>query len=322
MGNRSVCVVIVTYNRKELLVNLLQDLSKQSYPVSAVLLVDNNSSDGTPDLLLEKNIVSAVKVDEVTEQIWENVTIHYYRNSENAGGSGGFAKAFELVSKMQYDCVWAMDDDVSPEVNCLEEMMKYLNSEARLCIPCRGDENYVDYAITGYDLKTLRYFHFADCKRNRLDSRTITEPYVEVKDMVFEGPLFTRDLIKEIGIPDKGYFILFDDTDYAHRASEKTTLRYITGAKLHKKVFPPKTESNAWGWKSYYKLRNSVYFEKKYGENFRVKYLRAILRLGDLFLRAVLKGRFKRAKWIIRAYKDGITGRMGRTYAPNEIVSD
>ena len=70
MKNRSVCVVIVTYNRKELLVSLLQDLEKQSYPVSAILLVDNNSSDGTPDLLLEKKMVSEVKVDEVTSTEW------------------------------------------------------------------------------------------------------------------------------------------------------------------------------------------------------------------------------------------------------------
>ena len=322
MNKRSVCVIIVTYNRKELLINLLRDLAKQSYSVSAILVVDNNSSDGTPELLLENHILEAVKVDEVTNQEWENIKIYYYRNSENAGGSGGFAKGFELVLNMQYDCVWAMDDDVSPEVNCLEEMMKYLDEDARVCVSSRGDENYVDYAITEYDLETLHYFHFEDCKRNRLDSRSIIEPYIEVQDMVFEGPLFTMDLISEIGIPNKDYFILFDDTDYARRATEKTKIRYIKNAKLHKKVFPPKVEGAPWGWKSYYKLRNSVYLEKKYGKNFRVKYLRAILRLGDLFLRALFRKRFRRAKWIVRAYIDGITERMGKTYSPEEITTD
>lgn len=320
--NQKVCVVIVTYNRKELLVSLLQDLAKQSYPVSAILMVDNNSSDGTPELLLENEMVSTVKIDEITTQNWHNITIHYYRNSENAGGSGGFAKAFELVKDMQYDCVWAMDDDVSPEAHCLEEMMKYLDEEARMCVPSRGDDNFVDYANVEYDLETLRYFHFNECKRNRLDSRNITEPYVEVQDMVFEGPLLTMDLLHEIGIPNRDYFILFDDTDYAHRAVEKTKIRYIANAKLHKKIIPVKVDGGAWSWKNYYNMRNSVYFEKKYGKNFRVRYLRAILRLGDLFIRALIRRRFKRAKWIIRSYIDGITGRMGKTYSPNEIVMD
>ncbi len=320
--NQKVCVVIVTYNRKELLVSLLQDLAKQSYPVSAILMVDNNSSDGTPELLLENEMVSTVKIDEITTQNWHNITIHYYRNSENAGGSGGFAKAFELVKDMQYDCVWAMDDDVSPEAHCLEEMMKYLDEEARMCVPSRGDDNFVDYANVEYDLETLRYFHFNECKRNRLDSRNITEPYVEVQDMVFEGPLLTMDLLHEIGIPNRDYFILFDDTDYAHRAVEKTKIRYIANAKLHKKIIPVKVDGGAWSWKNYYNMRNSVYFEKKYGKNFRVRYLRAILRLGDLFVRALIRRRFKRAKWIIRSYIDGITGRMGKTYSPNEIVMD
>lgn len=319
---RKVCVAIVTYNRKELLVSLLQDLENQSYPVSAILMIDNNSNDGTPDLLLEKEIISAVKTDEVTTQSWKDITIYYYRNSENVGGSGGFAKAFELVRNMQYDCVWAMDDDVSPDVNCLEEMMKYLDEDARMCVPSRGDDNYIDYANTEYDLETLRYFHFNECKRNRLDSRYITEPYVEVQDMVFEGPLLTMDLIFEIGIPDKNYFILFDDTDYAHRAIEKTKIRYIKDAKLHKKIIPPKVDGGAWSWKNYYNLRNSVYFEKKYGKNFRVRYFRAVLRLGDLFIRALFRRRFKRAKWIVRSYIDGVTGRMGKTYSPDEIVMD
>lgn len=319
---RKVCVVIVTYNRKELLVNLLQDLAKQSYPITAVLIVDNDSGDGTPDLLLEKEIITTVKIDKITTSNWNGVDIHYYRNSENAGGSGGFARAFELAKSMPYDCVWAMDDDVSPDTNCLEEMMKYLDQDARMCVPSRGDERYIDYANTEYDLETLRYFHFNECKRNRLDSRYITEPYVEVQDMVFEGPLLAKDLILDIGIPNAEYFILFDDTDYAHRAAEKTKIRYVKDAKLHKKIIPAKVDGGAWSWKNYYNLRNSVYFEKKYGKNFRVRYLRAILRLGDLFLRAILRGRFKRAKWIIRSYLDGVTERMGKTYSPSEIIMD
>lgn len=319
---RKVCVVIVTYNRKELLVNLLRDLAVQTYPVTAVLMVDNDSSDGTPDLLLEKEMISAVKTDEITTQNWQGVLLHYYRNSENAGGSGGFAKAFELVKEMDYDCIWAMDDDVSPEPECLEEMMRYLDQDARMCVPSRGDDNYIDYANTEYDLETLRYFHFNECKRKRIDSRYITEPYVEVEDMVFEGPLLTKELLCEIGIPNKDYFILFDDTDYAHRASEKTKIRYVKNAKLHKKIIPVKVDGGAWSWKNYYNMRNSVYFEKKYGKNFRVKYIRSVLRLGDLLLRALYRRRFKRAKWIIRSYIDGITGRMGKTYSPNEIVMD
>ena len=322
MDSRSVCVTIVTYNRKNLLLELLNALVKQRYPVSAILIVDNNSSDGTTDLLLEQKVIDTYKINEITLQKWNKTDIFYYRSSDNTGGSGGFAKAFELVSSMQYDCVWAMDDDVNPEEDCLEELMKYLNTDARVCIPSRGDENYTDYAIQGYDLKTLRYFHFQDCKRDRLASSQIRDAFVEVKDMVFEGPLFTMDLIHEIGIPDKNYFILFDDTDYARRASIKTKIRYITNAKLHKKVFPEKVENDAWSWKAYYKLRNSIYLEKKYAENMRVKYVRGFLRFVDLFLRAIYRRRLLRAKWIVRAYRDGCQGRMGRTYTPDEIVMD
>ena len=138
--------------------------------------------------------------------------------------------------------------------------------------------------------------------------------------MTFEGPLFARKIVEEIGLPDAGYFILFDDTDYACRASEYTKIRYIRNAKLHKMIIPAKIKNDKWGWKAYYKMRNSVYLERKLGKNIRVRYVRPLLRMGDLWLRAILRKRFSRAQWIVKAYRDGIKGNMGRTYAPEDIV--
>ena len=35
----------------------------------------------------------------------------------------------------------------------------------------------------------------------------MTQDYVEVVDMPFEGPLFTREIVEKIGVPDKNYII-------------------------------------------------------------------------------------------------------------------
>ena len=318
--NRKVCVGIVSYNRKDLLISLLNDLSNQSFPIYEIIIVDNCSSDGTPDSLIINEIIDDYVPGQLSDSVWRDIIIHYYRNAENVGGSGGFAKVFELFLSGDSDCIWAMDDDVSPERDCLSEMMKYLDADAKVCVACRGDDNYTDYAITGYDLSTLRLFHYQDCKRGRINSNELTDPYVEVKDMTFEGPLFARKIVEEIGLPDAEYFILFDDTDYACRASEYTKIRYIRNAKLHKMIIPTKIKNDKWGWKAYYKMRNSVYLERKLGKNIRVRYVRPLLRMGDLWLRAILRKRFSRAQWIVKAYRDGIKGNMGRTYAPEDIV--
>jgi GT2 family glycosyltransferase len=317
MDNRRVCVVIVTYNRKEYLKKLLTDLREQSYPPAGILVYDNFSQDGTPGMLADMGCITEPKKEVLQQKSWQGIPFYYYRNGVNSGGSGGFAGAFRLVQKLPCDCVWAMDDDVSPDKDCLEVMMGYLDEEARMCVPNRGDERFTDYAIIGYDLKNPRLFHISECKTGRIDSKRLEKPYVEVRDMTFEGPLMTMELIRQIGIPDERYFILFDDTDYAYRAGQVTTIRYITGAHLHKQIIPKDT--GKWSWKIYYSLRNSVYFDQTHGETSGVRRLRPFLRIADLWLRAVGKGRFNRARWIAQAYRDGRTGRMGRTYEPGEI---
>jgi GT2 family glycosyltransferase len=57
MNKETVCAVVVTYNRKNLLIECLEGLRKQTRPVDAICLVDNASTDGTPDLLLEKGYI-------------------------------------------------------------------------------------------------------------------------------------------------------------------------------------------------------------------------------------------------------------------------
>ena len=314
---RTVCVLIVTYNRKELLNDLLIQLSEQSYQISGIVIVDNNSKDGTSDLLLNEKIISSVSIDNTVRNEWKGISVFYHKSSVNTGGSGGFAQAFSIAKDLPYDCIWAMDDDVSPDKECLEKMMQYLDATSKVCIPCRGDERFRDRAIQRYDLKNPLYFHINECKRDIAYFDNITTPYVYVEDMAFEGPLMDKSVIDEVGIPNKDYFILYDDTDYAHRLCTVTKIRYVVGAKLKKMIIP--TEQASWKWKSYYNLRNSVYFEKKYGQNVFVKYLRPFLRTVDLILKAICRGRFYRAKWLFRAYQDGFRGQMGKTYDPSEI---
>ena len=131
---RTVCVLIVTYNRKELLNNLLIKLLEQSYQIAGIVIVDNNSKDGTSDLLLDKKIVSSVSIDNTVRNEWNGISVFYHKNSVNTGGAGGFAQAFSIAKDLPYDCIWAMDDDVSPDKECLEKMIQYLDETSKVCV--------------------------------------------------------------------------------------------------------------------------------------------------------------------------------------------
>jgi rhamnopyranosyl-N-acetylglucosaminyl-diphospho-decaprenol beta-1,3/1,4-galactofuranosyltransferase len=120
----SVCAVVVTYNRKNLLIECLEALRKQTRPIQGIYLIDNASTDGTPELLLEKGYISELPPENLKEP-WEKefiiqnltngeeIKLHYVRMHENTGGAGGFYEGVKRGYERGYDWLWLMDDDNS-----------------------------------------------------------------------------------------------------------------------------------------------------------------------------------------------------------------
>lgn len=55
--------VVVTYNRKKLLEECVNAVLKQSYPVDKLIIIDNNSTDGTEAFLKEKKFLDLPVID-------------------------------------------------------------------------------------------------------------------------------------------------------------------------------------------------------------------------------------------------------------------
>ena len=133
-------------------------------------------------------------------------------------------------------------------------------------------------------------------------------------DMPFEGPLFTREIVEKIGVPDKNYIILYDDSDYARRALNYTKIRYIPSAMLHKAIIPVRDKKQCMTWKDYYSYRNSIHFIHLYGESWRAKHLCPIYMAAELILRALVRRKYSNIKVILRAYRDGVHENMGKQW--------
>ena len=108
---KNVCAVVVTYNRKALLQECIDAILKQTYAVEKVVILDNNSNDGTEDALK-------------TAGYLDNERVVFEHLSENTGGAGGFHYGMKKASEFSPDWIWIMDDDVVPLENCLEELIK------------------------------------------------------------------------------------------------------------------------------------------------------------------------------------------------------
>ena len=318
----SVCAVVVTYNRRNLLLECLKALQKQTRPIQAIYLIDNASIDGTPELLLEKGYIKELPPKDLKEP-WakefeiKNLTdenyirLYYVRMCENTGGAGGFHEGVKRTYEKGYDWLWLMDDDVEPKSDCLENMFKY-TSISKCIHPYKfykdGSqflwEQHLDI-ISGW-VALLNDISF----RNGKD-------YCYVNVGCFEGMLINRNIVGKIGFPDPRFFIALDDTTYGFLASLFTNVIYIKNAVMIKKL------DNRWKLISYeniyYNVRNeflkTCYLNKVFS---RYKGIRYLTTLATTFkwlayiVKHYRKGILKALKYLTKGLMDGMSGKFGK----------
>jgi len=88
-----VSFLIITYNRKDDLTEVMNCLLKQTYQPLEIIVVDNNSTDGT---------------DKVFDRMFDLPHIRYFKMSENLGVSGGRNVA---IKKATGEILITIDDD-------------------------------------------------------------------------------------------------------------------------------------------------------------------------------------------------------------------
>lgn len=113
----SICAVVVTYNRKAMLERCLSSLAAQTVAVRDIVVIDNGSSDGTSQMLRQH-----------PEQ-----RLLVRSLSTNTGAAGGFNIGVKRAYETGDDAIWVMDDDVFPDPDALEELLR-----ARASLAARG----------------------------------------------------------------------------------------------------------------------------------------------------------------------------------------
>ncbi|RLA43932.1 MAG: glycosyl transferase, family 2, partial [Gammaproteobacteria bacterium] len=196
-----IAAVVVTFNRKDMLLETLRGLRQQTRKLDRIYLINNASTDGTEELLRSENILD-----------WDN--LDYCPLDKNTGGAGGFATGMQLAYDAGYDWIWTMDDDIEPDQNALQELLKY--SDISQCM--NSTKIFTQNNETQY---WEQYFDFATARLIDLKNASFHNgrDWCTVNVACFEGMLVHRNIIDKIGLPEADYFIYHDDTVFGIKAS-------------------------------------------------------------------------------------------------------
>lgn len=251
-GTETVAAVVVTRNRKHLLCECLAALLRQSRPPDRIFVVDNASTDGTAELLNTRGILADHRLVLV-------------RLEQNTGGAGGFHEGMRRALAERTDWLWMMDDDACADEGALQALITAAPDRRHVygsvAINTERGEEELCWPAARPGLHSARL-------RNEL------EPIQQVHNIPFLGLLVHGDLVAAIGLPDRDYFILGDDTEYTERARAHGCSLFLVrdsivrhpmplrrsfdfmGRRFHNLILPP--------WKKYYDVRNRILVGRKY----------------------------------------------------------
>jgi rhamnopyranosyl-N-acetylglucosaminyl-diphospho-decaprenol beta-1,3/1,4-galactofuranosyltransferase len=285
----TVAVVIVTFNRADLLTGMLDGLARQTRKPDAVFVVDNASTDHTREVLEARAKLG-------------DVPLHLTHSPDNLGGAGGFRLGVQLAYAAGYDRIWLVDDDVVPADDCLEVLM----AEDEDCVAAvRQDRTgaLVEKAAVDFDLRhPLAIRPKRASIEGTYDDRASMPERVEIQNVSFEGFLFRRGVVDRIGLPDASYFIFYDDVDFAVRARRAGfRIWAIRDAVLVRQLdFDQQHALDT--WKGFYMYRNLFVVHLRYGENALVRLKPWLITAAVVVLSPVRGGRAE-ASNVIRAMR-------------------
>lgn len=202
--DKKVIAVVVTYNRKELLKECINALLQQDYYNCDILIVDNASTDGTKEFI----------VDEL-----QNNKVHYVNTGANLGGAGGFNYGMKKACELGCDFIWVMDDDCIVHKDSLTEL---INADKEL----KEDYGFLSSKVLWKDNSI--------CKMNiqkRKFSKWLKDFETNKQNIAmasFVSLFLKTTIVEEMGLPIKDFFIWTDDWEYTRRISRKYNCYYIS----------------------------------------------------------------------------------------------
>lgn len=246
----NVFTIVVSYNRKVLLERCLAAIRAQTLPTSRLIIVDNNSTDGTRDMLHANGWLQPVNTELLAL-------------ADNTGGAGGFSAGMQHAFAQGAEWVWIMDDDAEPHADALRQLMAVASNPSDVygSLAVNGDDTA--WATTLVDQGGVVVNKLADVPAR-----------ARVQSLPFLGFMIHRDLVQRIGLPDVGYFIAADDVEYCLRAEHHGAQIIIAGTSH---IHHPKSDrypAQVLGrsllclklppWKRYYDTRNRLLIARKY----------------------------------------------------------
>lgn len=224
----TIALLLVTYNRKELLDRILSEIQSFSWSYSRFVVVNNCSTDETSDVIA---------------RFQKTLELEVIQLNENIGHGAGLAMGLDFLKAElpSLDYVVFLEDDSIPTAHYLGFLLDKIEG-------------------TQYTMISSAGFLVSLGKRKALKPSNLE--ILTTDFALFDGAIARfQDLLK-VGFPVRDWFMMFDDFEYCYRIrKEGFKIGVVTNPHLeilHEGWGGGVSHSNL--WRSYYQSRNYIHF--------------------------------------------------------------
>lgn len=282
-----VCAILVTYNRLDTLKTALEHVLAQTLQPETIVVVDNNSTDGTVDYL---------------QAVDGRQNIHCIFMDNNTGSAGAIAAGMEFGltnEHNQYGYFWILDDDTFYAPNALQDLVESMEN-------------------SGFSMIGLHGAHIRLGRKIQVKSDVRLQ---EVDYAMIDGALIKAGVVRALGIICEEFFMMCDDHEYSVRMQRKGYKIGVlkNGADNRLYLGGGGQFTRATLWRGYYSARNHIFIIKKHFSF--VNLLGYCLLQSKLLITAAILApdRFTRIKFRLMGILHGILGKGGRTLDPGTL---
>ena len=214
-GQPLVSIIIVNFNRVDLVKACLESVWRQSFTNTEVIVVDNGSTDGSVEFLesIDAENFRLVKLD---------------RNTGFAGGcNAGIA-----ASRGRY--IATLNNDAEAEPGWVEALVTAMEEAPRIGMCAskmflRGERGRID--------KAGHLMYFDGLNHGRGSGEPDRGQFDEAQEVLFPdgaAALYRREMLEEVGLFDEKFFAYGDDADLGLRGQlAGWKCQYVPGAIVH-----------------------------------------------------------------------------------------
>ncbi len=297
----AVYAVILAFNHYEDTRECLESLQKSDYENLSIVVVDNGSSDGTPERIRA-----------------EFPDVQVIETGRNLGVPWGYDVGFSYALRAGAEYILMLNNDTVVDPQMVRRLVEAARADPNVGILMPKVLYYDDPEVVWAAGGRYRVFPPAHVIVGQdRPSAAFDKPFY-LEYALSCGLLIHRRAFEKAGLFDPGYFFFFDDWDFSQRVrAHGLRILFVPDARMWHKVSKStrQTGKEALFWKVW--GESSTRFYRRHG---RPVFLSLLVHLGFLMLRELVKGNGRMLKYFWEGVREGLTKPLGPIPAADEIV--